>query len=121
AGALRRLVRPALAAALLLLVVLNQGLETDTWWALSCGIVAFGTLAAADGWLRFDATGRPRDFARCAAGLAAALWAKNEGTLLALLFGAAIAIAALVSPRTRARLASLRGAWAWLLLPLACE
>jgi hypothetical protein len=121
AGALRRLLRPALAAALLLLVVLNQGLEVATWSALSCGIVAFGMLVAADGWLRFDASGRARDFALLAAGLAAALWAKNEGALLAVLFGGAIAVAACVSKGTRARLSSLRGAWAWLLLPLACE
>jgi len=121
AGALRRMLRPALAAALLLLVVSSLGMSIMTWWAISCGIVAFGMLAAVDGWLRFDATGRPRDFALFSAGLAAALWAKNEGAMLATLFAGTIAVAALVSKATRARLASLRGAWAWLLLPLACE
>jgi hypothetical protein len=121
AGALRRFLRPGLAAALLLLVVLNQGTAISTWSALSCGIVAFGMLVAADGWLRFDESGRPRDFALFAAGLAAALWAKNEGAMLAALFGGAIAVAACVSKGTRARLAALRGAWAWLVLPLACE
>jgi hypothetical protein len=121
AGALRRNLRPSLAAALLLLVALSKGMAWCSWAADSEPLVAMGMVVAVDGWLRFDASGRRGHFALMACGLATALWAKNEGALLAAAFGVALASAAWLSQATRARLLALRGALAWLALPLACE
>lgn len=121
AGALRRRVRPLAAAALLLLVGVNLGTATMTGAADSEPLVALGALVAVDAWLRFDESGARGHFALMSCGLATSLWAKNEGTLVAAAFAAALAAGAWLSPRVRARLLSLRGALAWLFLPLACE
>lgn len=121
AAALRRRVGPALAAALLLLLALNRGMTHASWPADADGLVACGFLVAVDGWLRFAESGRAPCFALAAFGLATALWAKNEGALLAVEFALALGVAAVVSRRVRERLAGLRGALAWLLLPLALE
>jgi len=121
AAALRRHVGPALAGALLVLLTLNRGMTHASWPADADGLVACGFLVAVDGWLRFAESGRAPFFALSSFGLATALWAKNEGALLAVQFGLALGVAAVVSRRVRARLAGLRGALAWLLLPVALE
>jgi hypothetical protein len=121
AGALRRLVRPSLSAALLLLLTLNHGMLEATFRAGSDGIVAFGLLVAADAWLRFASSGERRWWALLQLGLAGALWAKNEGTLLAVAFALALAVAALRSAALRARFAALGTARLWVLAPLLFE
>ena len=121
AGALRRLVRPLFAAALLLLLTVNQSMQLTSWMANADGIVAFGLLVATDAWLRFSATGERRWWALVSLGLGAGLFAKNEGALVAVTFAAGLAVLAVASKPARARLASLGSAHLWLLVPIGLE
>ncbi len=92
AAALRRVVRPAVAA--LLVVVLCSVFELGSQLQRAHGdlMVGLGALVAGDAWLRWRADGHPAWRRLACLGLAAMLWSKNEGQL----FLAAAAIGALL-------------------------
>lgn len=117
AAALRRLVRPALAALLLLVLVAPREAFLQTQLAHGDLLVGLGALVCLDGWLRWRATHAPAAFRLLALGLALMLWSKNEGLLYAACSAAAAALARLLARGGATRTAPApRG---WLLLPLA--
>jgi len=84
AGALRRVVRPAVAAIFVLLVVTTTEMHLRTAPAMADMMVAVGLLAVADGWLR-------RDLTLTAVALTYLAWSKHEGTLHIVALVAALA------------------------------
>ncbi|MEX1025324.1 MAG: hypothetical protein WD226_09625, partial [Planctomycetota bacterium] len=113
ASALRRVARPIVAGAVLLVVVAAGEGYLQATKAQSDLLVGFGALLALDAWWRWRAEGaRGHAFLACA-GLAISAWSKNEGLLLIV----ALALAAVVvRPRLERPAARL---WPWLSLPLA--
>jgi len=88
ATSLARRTRPALAALVVLAVAGLRGApQLDlVQTAYSDGLVALGLLLAVDAWLRYFDERRDAWLVVAAAGLALAVFAKNEGQLLALAF-----------------------------------
>lgn len=119
ASALRRAVRPGIAAALLVMVVATPQLQHQPRVVNSDLMVAFGALVAFDAWTRWHAARDTRAgnaFWRVGCvGIALMLWSKNEG-----LFYLACVVAAWVLLCLVTRRSSMRS-WqaAWMLLPLA--
>ena len=110
-GALARSASPLLAAVLTPLVILTDAGRVISQSAMADGLVAFGLLLATEGCLarhRGDERGAAPLFAL---GLAIAIWAKNEGTMLA-------AAMLLANARALWRSPERRWAWTWLALPL---
>jgi hypothetical protein len=93
AGALRRIVRPSIAALLLLILVAPEEAHNQARVAQGDLMVGLGALVALDGWLRWQRERRAAAFRLMAVGLALMLWSKNEG----LLYAACIAAAAFLS------------------------
>lgn len=121
AAALRRLVRPAFAALLLLVLVAPREAAFQTQLAHGDLMVGLGALVALDAWLRWRATRAPAAFRLLALGLALMLWSKNEGLLYALCIALAAALAYALARDEPAvqEGAPARAPWAWLLLPAA--
>lgn len=118
AAALRRVVRPGLAAALLLVLVAPAEALFQTRLAHGDLLVGLGALVVLDAWLRWRATATPAAFRLLALGLALMLGSKNEGLMYVACIALALGLARLLAPGTepaRAPRAPLR----WLLLPLA--
>lgn len=80
-------------------------------------MLAFAMLAAVDGWLRWQETGERSWFALACIGLAAALFSKNEGSLLAAAALLALLLARLLRARNATGLQPGR-ALLWLCVPL---
>ncbi len=102
AGALRRVVRPAAAAAILLAVFAIPEIAFQSRTAHADLMVGFGALLAFDAWLRHRAASGEdaRAWWRlCAVGLAFMLWSKNEGLLYAVAIAGAWVLPRLARPR----------------------
>jgi len=93
---LRRHARPALAAALLVLVASAEPFRDGLSNACGDGMLVASTALACEAWLRArtDSTARPRAVVAWGAALALGAWTKNEGVLIALAFGAAALVTA---------------------------
>ena len=119
AAGVRRLVRPGLAALLLLLYPACDEALRQASQANGDLLLALGSLVACDAWLRWRATREAAWFRLFALALAFALWSKNEGQLHVAAMGAAWLVALLLARGgLRARLA-LERVHLWLLVPLA--
>lgn len=117
ASALRTLVRPGLAAVLLLLAQANGLVMQMTRTAGADQMVAFGLLVALDGLLRAARSGDERGYRLAALGMAFAVASKNEGApfVAALLVALALATA---WPGRRA-CGPPKRVWLWFLLAFA--
>jgi len=114
AGALRRLLSPLYAGALLLVLVDGEVFRTYTQRAHADIMVACGCLMAFDGWLRWRVHRRSAYAAIGCAGMALALWSKHEAAL----YLAAGVCAVLAGRLLRGHQA--RWSWTpWFLLPAA--
>jgi hypothetical protein len=112
ASALRRRVRPGVAA-LLLLAFFGQGTLLQYLGAVEADLMlAVGILIAGDAWLRWAETRDVRWWRLAATALALVVWSKNEGAMLALVLGIAVVVA---SPR---RIAPATRALWWLAAPV---
>lgn len=90
ASAVRRLLRPALAAVLLLLLFTHEETRRQTATANADIMIGVGLVVLLDAWLRLQRTREPRWGALAAVAAAFLLWSKNEGALLLVAFGAAL-------------------------------
>jgi len=115
-AALRRVVRPVLAAALLLCLVAPAEARLQCGLAHGDLAVGLGGLAALDAWLRWRASGSSAWLALAAVGAGLAAWSKNEGVLY--LVCAAVAFLACAWLVGSARHRTAGAARAWLALPL---
>lgn len=113
AAALRRVLRPAAAGALLLCVLSTDPVALYSRDATADLMVALGLVAALDALLRWRATGAAQWLRLAALSLAFLVWSKNEGLLY--LCGILAAVAAGLRPPGRPPWRAL----AWLALPLA--
>ena len=115
AAGLRRVVRPAVAA--LLLVCLASVFEFGSQLQRAHGdlMVGLGALIAGDAWLRWSDERHPAWRRLAFLGLACMLWSKNEGQL----FLAAVLIGGLLVALARRSTFRPSRAWAWALLPAA--
>lgn len=118
ASALRRLVRPGIAALLLLLVAACDETIRQAQQANGDLMVALGAVAACDAWLRWRATGERAWFRLFALALAFALWSKNEGQLLVVAIACAWAVSVLLARGPWRERVKLEPVHAWLLVPL---
>lgn len=118
ASALRRAVRPGVAAALLVMIVATPQLQHQPRVVNSDLMVAFGALIAFDAWTRWHAAQDTRSgnasWRLGCVGVALMLWSKNEG-----LFYLACVVGAWILLCLVTRKSSMRS-WqaAWMLLPL---
>jgi hypothetical protein len=119
ASALRRFVRPAVAAALLLALFTTDMSRFLAGSAYADHLVMFGILGAIDAWSRYRATREDVWFRLACLAMVFAILAKNEGSMLCLLavlvIGTLRFVGILVGP-------VLPGAWcerAWLVAPAA--
>ena len=118
AGALRQLVRPGLAAVLLVLLISAEHTIVQSKSGSADLMVALGFLVALDAWLRWMRTGSPRWWKLCMLGLAFMMWSKNEGALYFCAFAGAASLS-FARPSFRARHGLPSGRLlAWVLLPL---
>ena len=119
ASSLRRHVRPAVAAAMLLALFTTDMSRFLTGSAYADHLVMFGTLAAVDAWSRFRESRNPVWFRLACVGMAFAILAKNEGSMLCLMLvtviGSLRALRALRAPV----LPTSWGERAWLALPVS--
>ncbi len=117
AAGLRRRVRPAVAAGLLLLVVstapFGQVLAGYGGGGSADGMVVAGATLALDAWLRHRDGEGERWLLLWGLGLALCAWSKNDGQLIAVAFAAAAALSPV--PKRRLALALLPCAAAALL------
>jgi hypothetical protein len=111
ASALARVVRPAAAAVLLVVVLACASTASQSRTAHSDLMVALGALLAFDAWLRWRAGAGRGWFRLAAVGLALLVFAKGDGMVYLVAIALAWALARPVGPRIGA-------ARAWLLLPL---
>lgn len=119
ASSLRRHVRPVVAAAMLLALFTTDMSRFLAGSAYADHLVMFGTLAAVDAWSRFRESREVAWFRLACLGMAFAILAKNEGSMLCLLL--AVVIGSLRAGRLLAA-PVLPAAWserAWLAVPLA--
>ena len=98
---LRRLVRPGLAAALLLGVMGCAPVWNLMGKANADTMALLGILVAADAWVRWRDTGERRWIALASVGLALGVASKHEGALHAVAFGAAVLLGGRLLARTR--------------------
>ncbi len=113
-GALQRVCRPALAAALLVLVATMPQTLIGSKVAQSDIMVCCGSVMALDAWLRMSGPERARWLGLGAFAVAFVVWSKLEGLILC-----ASGLAALVlSPRVLLAGLRRRREWLWALLPL---
>jgi len=119
AGALRRTLRPGVAAACLGLGLPSLAVPPIVETADSDVMVALGLLLAFDAWTSFAASAEGRDLARAAIGLALAAGSKHEGELLAVVSVAAGAVAMARDRELRRRLFPTPLRLSWLALPAA--
>jgi hypothetical protein len=120
ASATRRYLRPAVAAALLVVFFAQDIVNVKIARADGDMMVAFSLCACADAWLRFRETGQLAWWRLFCLALAMLLWSKAEGGMLALVLLGGIAGSELLV--RRAPLAALprpRRELAWLLVPSA--
>lgn len=104
------------AAICIALFALSSVAIEMTRLAAADGMVAASLVASVDAWRRYDASGEPRWRRLWLLAMAALVWAKNEGAMLALCVALGIVIERIASSRPRARLGRADGAAA---LPLA--
>src|SRR5262249_14708400 len=117
ASALRRVLRPAAAAALVLVLhVVNSSAELARM-ALADPMVALGLFVAVDAALRWAKSDDARWLRLCGLALAFLAWSKNEGALYALAFLCAGALVWIATPKAVRR--PVPRALAWCALPLA--
>jgi len=119
ASGLRRGVRPAIAAALLLVFSASSGLQNVALRAEGDLMVTLGFLVAFDAWIRWRRTDDGIWLRLCAIAVAFLLWSKHEGLLLTGAGLGALAIAALRAPRPALARLRPRTGHLWLLLPIA--
>ncbi|MEW6071219.1 MAG: hypothetical protein AB1726_01310 [Planctomycetota bacterium] len=118
AGGLRRVVRPAFAAVLLLLLASMEGMRTFALRAEGDLMVAVGALTTLDAWWRWRRTGVPSWLGLAALGATLMVWSKHEGFFLCCAVLGAGAAGAIGQPgRIRSVLRPRRRAL-WLLPPL---
>jgi hypothetical protein len=121
ASGLRRLVRPGIAALLLVLFFGQEIVQETTRQATADVMLVLGLTVAVDAWLRWtdQAEQRPAVWWRLACcGLACAMWSKNEGFMLVLVLTITVTLARWTGPRERLLPRPLRET-AWLALPAA--
>lgn len=116
AGALRRAVRPAVAALFLLLIPTLGFASEMARRAMSDGLVAVGALMALDAFSRWKSDGTRRWIWLGSLALGAMAWSKHGGTLLLFAVLCAAAVSRIGAPRPTA--AGLRDAARWLSIPL---
>lgn len=117
AGALRRRVRPALAAVSVLALAVLPTYGRLSRDALTDGVVAFCVVLAADGWMRWREDGDLRGPRLVALGFGLALFSKNEGAMYGVL--ALVAVGLGFALRSRApRTPGVGASRIWWLLPL---
>ncbi len=92
AGSLRRLLRPSLAALVLLMVASWRLFAWESFEGDGEVLVVFGSLVALDGWLRYRSGENRTGLPVLAIGLSVLAWSKNE----ALMIAAALCLAALL-------------------------
>lgn len=115
AGALRRVIRPALAGFILLAAAAAGEATLQLGTLNSDLLVGLGALVSLDAWWRWQSADEPRFAPLAAIGLALSAWAKNEGTLVVLAALAAVFLVGLAR-RPRTLLPSRRAAW--LVIPI---
>lgn len=120
-SALLRVVRPAAAAALLLIVLACAETAHQARTAHADLLVALGVVLALDAWLRWRSVGANGWFALACVGLALAIFAKGEGLVVLLAIALALLVWRVVGraqdrESQSAVPATLR---AWVLLPLS--
>ena len=93
AAALRRYVRPALAALLVLLLLGHEIVQRLAQFASSDHMVMAGLVVATDAWLRWRTTWSVAWFRLAMIGLAVAAFAKNEGAVLGAIWLLAVGLA----------------------------
>jgi len=117
-ASLRRHVRPAFAALLLLAIASLPAAHEQAATAMTDGMVALALVALLDAWLRWRERREPAALALFGMALAFLCWTKNEGLMwCAALLGAWLLGALLPGGGGIAALKPARGA-RWLLLPL---
>lgn len=117
-ASLRRHVRPAIAALLLLAIASLPAAHEQAATAMTDGMVALALVALLDAWLRWRERREPAALALFALALAFLCWTKNEGLMWCAALLGAWALGALL-PKGGG-LAALKPARCarWLLLPL---
>lgn len=93
AAALRRYVRPALAALLVLLLLGHEIVQLLAQVASSDHMVMAGLVVATDAWLRWRSTSQIAWFRLAMIGLAVAAFAKHEGAVLGAIWLLAVGLA----------------------------
>lgn len=117
AGALRRVVRPLVAAALIPILLAPPLADDWSHQAMADLMVAVGAVTIFDAWHRWHEEEDPAWFRLGAVALALMLWSKNEGLFFCLCITGALIVSVLLPPR-RLRAIRSRGGWRWLLLPV---
>ncbi len=116
AGALRRVVRPGLAALLVVLLIAPSRADGWAHLAMSDLLVSVGVVAAFDAFSRWYRNSEIAWFRLGAVAVAALLWSKNEGLFYSICTGAAILLSVLPQP-SLLRSRRLWRAVPWLLVP----
>ena len=120
ASALRRALRPALAALLLLLVVQTVSFQAHLRAAYADGMVALGLVCACAAWLRWKESGSRTWWRLTMLSCAFLVWSKNEGLFYVMLGALVAGASAWLSRRSeRGETPPLGRELAWVLLPLS--